>query len=140
HSPPNAWGSNLGGTSIDTADTFLISPAINLAGGNKATLRFWHSYDFSDPTGDDIIDGGELDLVTSSGSQPIPLDAYADVSAGWEEVEIDLSPYLGNVIYLTWHYQVFSFGAGPRPGWLVDDVAVTVESVAHGIIQITNNL
>src|SRR5439155_16456196 len=46
-SPPNAWGSNLGGDFIDTADTFLISPSIDLTGGNHATLRFWEAYDFT---------------------------------------------------------------------------------------------
>jgi hypothetical protein len=50
HSPPNAWGSNLRGDAIDSSETFLISPAIELIGGNSATLHFWHSYDFLMPS------------------------------------------------------------------------------------------
>src|SRR4030095_5591137 len=41
YSPVNAWGSNLDGTPIDHVDTYLVSPAINLTGGNQATLHFW---------------------------------------------------------------------------------------------------
>ena len=36
YSPFNCWGSSLLGENIDTADTFLISPAIELTGGNIA--------------------------------------------------------------------------------------------------------
>jgi hypothetical protein len=140
HSPPDAWGSNLNGDSIDTADTFLLSPAISLVGGNSATLSFWHSYDFSDQSELDLLQGGELLLITSDASAPVTLDTYTDFSSGWEQAQIDLSPYVGRVIYLAWHHQLLSFEALPRAGWLVDDVAVTVTSVAHGTIVITNNL
>jgi hypothetical protein len=47
------------------------------------------------------------------------------------------------VIYLAWHYVYFSldfFELSPRPGWLLDDVSVTVSNVVHGTIVITNNL
>ena len=40
HSPPNAWASNINGDSIDTADTMLVTPAIDLSGGNLATSAF----------------------------------------------------------------------------------------------------
>src|SRR2546425_7129921 len=39
-------------------DALPICPAVDLTGGNVATLRFWHSYDFTDENA--IIDGGEL--------------------------------------------------------------------------------
>src|SRR5258705_548837 len=43
--------------------SFVISPAIDLTGGNEATLRFYQSYDFT--LGGDIdIEGGQLMIVT----------------------------------------------------------------------------
>jgi len=43
-------------------------------------------------------------------------------------------------VYLVWSYVLFSFDAAPRPGWLVDDVSVTVSTVQPGMVRITNNL
>src|SRR5262249_1919422 len=97
HSPPNAWGSNLNGNPIDTAESFLISPALYLTNGNSATLTFWHWYDFSDPNSNDILNSGELDIVTNNSATTIPLAEYADASGGWIQEQIDLTPYVGQI-------------------------------------------
>jgi len=140
HSPINAWGSDLNGDSLDAADTALFSPAINLINGNVATLSFWHSYDFTDQSGSDINQFGELLIVTNSAGNPTTLAQYYDANSGWEQEEIDLTPYLGQVVYLVWHYQLFSIDSAPRPGWLVDDISVTVSNLVTGTIEISNNL
>ncbi|HWI59315.1 MAG TPA: choice-of-anchor J domain-containing protein, partial [Bacillota bacterium] len=142
HSPPNAWGSNLKGGVIDQAETFLISPAIALTGGNVATLRFWHSYDFIAKSDMDIIEYGQLLLITNNdATTPITLATYSDdATPDWEEAEIDLTPYLGHVVYLVWDYELVSFDTFARSGWLLDDVSVTVSTVTPGTIQISNNL
>jgi hypothetical protein len=143
YSPPNAWGSNLNGDAIGYAESFLVSPAIDLSGGNSATLRFWHSYDFSGEN----FDGGELIVVTNNATATLAsygwLANSADDATNWTEKEFDLTPYLGHVIYLAWHYVYYSldfFEPLPRPGWLVDDVSVTMSNVVRGTITITNNL
>jgi len=139
-SPPLAWGSNLDGGSISYAESFLISPAIDLTGGNNATLRFSHSYDFFF-TSWDILNGGELLIITNTALSPVSLAAFADdANFGWEEEEINLSPFTGQVVYLVWYYQLFSFETSPRPAWLVDDISLTVSNVAGGTLQISNNL
>ncbi|MSU59755.1 MAG: hypothetical protein EXS35_16575 [Pedosphaera sp.] len=140
HSPPNCWGSNLGGDSLDYAETFLISPAIQLTGGNTAKLTFWHSYDFSDQTQNDIFQAGTLYIVTGGGSAATALAQYIDANSGWEQEIIDLSPFAGQVVYFVWAYQIVSFDSAPRPGWLVDDVAVTVSNVPPGTVIVTNNI
>ena len=143
YSPPNAWGSNLHGDAVAYAESFLISPAIELTGGNAATLRFWHSYDFSGGN----FDGGELVLVTNSTT--VTLASYgwlanlSNDATNWTAPEFDLTPYLGHVIYLAWHYVYLSLDfleLSPRPGWLVDDVSVTVSNEVRGTIVVTNNL
>jgi len=138
HSPPNAWGSNLNGESIDYVESFLISPAIELTGGNVATLRFWHSYDFLDF--DAILDFGELLIVTNSVSEPVTLAQYFDDVVSWSEEEFDLTPHVGRVVFLVWHYVYFTLESAPRPGWLIDDVSVTVSNAVRGTVVITNNL
>jgi hypothetical protein len=138
HSPPFAWGSNLNGDVIDFVESFLISPAIELTGGNVSTLHFWHSYDFLDF--DAILDFGELLIVTNSVSEPVVLAQFSDDILNWSEEEFDLTPYVGRVVFLVWHYVYFTLDPAPRPGWLIDDVSVTVSSVLRGTVTITNNL
>jgi hypothetical protein len=140
HSPPKCWASNLNGDSLDYTETFLISPAIYLSGGNSARLTFWHSYDFSEQSSGDIFEAGTLYIVTGSGSQSTELAQYVDTNFEWEPESIDLSPYAGQVVYFVWAHQLISLDSAPRPGWLVDDVSVTITNVAGGTINVTNNL
>ena len=135
-----AWASNLQGDPADLIDTFLISPAINLTGGNVARLRFWNAYDFGYDANWDIINGGELLIVTNAVSAPTSLAEYYESNGGWEEEEIDLTPYMGSVVFLIWHHQLLSFESAERPGWAIDDVSVVVTNIPPGTIQVTNNL
>ncbi|HMJ90710.1 MAG TPA: choice-of-anchor J domain-containing protein, partial [Candidatus Acidoferrum sp.] len=138
-SPPNAWGSSLKGDVADTIDAFLISPAIHLTGGNAATLRFNTSYDFSERSSFDLLEFGEL-LVFTNNVGYVTAATFEDISGGWYEEEIDLSPFAGQVIYLVWHHQLLAFDSASRPGWLIDDVSVTMSSTPHGTLRVTNNL
>lgn len=140
HSPPNAWGSNLDGGSIDVADTLLVGPAINLTGGNVATLSFWHSYDFTEKSDSDIYEIGQVLISTNKNAAWVTLREYGEFTAGWEQDEIDLTPYLGHVVQLGWYYGFFTLEGNPRPGWVIDDVSVTVSNLVVGSIQLTNNL
>lgn len=140
NSPVNAWGSNLKGHSLDAAESFLLSPALYLTNGNRATLSFSHSYDFTERSEFDIFEMGELGIVTNVSGQTIPLRQFDGASGGWMDEEVDLSPYMGRVIYLVWHYFLFSLESAPRPGWVVDDVAITVSEVAGGRLEVQSNL
>ena len=140
HSPLACWGSSLMDTYMDYSETFLISPAIHLTGGNSAKLNFWHTYDFTDKTESDIFEAGTLYIVTAGGSQSIPLAQYVDANFDWELETIDLSPYAGQVVYFVWAHQLVAFDIGLRSGWLVDDVSVTITNVLGGVINITNNI
>ena len=138
HSGSNCWGSNLDGGSIVLAESSLISPAVSLAGGNKATLRFWQNYDFSLP---DDFHLAFIEIITNvtTPSQLIAL-LPADYTDGWKPAEYDLTPYLNHVVYIVWHHLLYSEDELPDLGWLVDDVSITVDNVVPGTIQITNNL
>jgi hypothetical protein len=140
HSGANCWGSNLGGGGVSLMESYLISPGIFLSGGNQATLRFWHNYDFL-PQGDSDFQLAAVEIITNVTTSPgLLYQMPEDFSGGWEAFEIDLTPYLGSVVYLVWYHFLFSIDAPTRLGWLVDDVSVTVETIVPGTIQITNNL
>jgi hypothetical protein len=146
HSLPTCWGSNLGGGRLGLAESILVSPGIFLTGGNRVTLRFWHNYDFL--AGESEIEFGEVWLFPDAASSSyVTLATFgtivggdADSSEGWEEVTFDLTPYLGNVVFIAWHYFVFSFDEFERQGWLVDDVSVEVDYQGRGTVVVTNNL
>jgi hypothetical protein len=141
HSPVNCWATNLRGEVNDYADTSLISPAILLSGGNRATVRFWHNYDFFPRSDDfDIVEVGGLYVTTNNGAAWLPLREYSEASDAWEAEEVDLSAYLGRVVRLGWAYGLFSFGSVQHPGWLVDDIAVEVTSFVPGTLVVSNNL
>lgn len=143
HSPPNAWGSNLGGGSISAADSFLISPAFAVPENGITTLHFWHSYDFTPLSDNDIFQSGIVQVVTNSnlGSPIVAATFSDDATLDWEPVDIDLTGYAGQTIFVVWEYQLFSIDSLPRPGWVVDDVSITVSNAPiPSVIFITNNL
>jgi len=120
-------------------DTSLISPAIYLTNGNSASLTFWHAYDFSGG-GDFSIEQAEVQVVVDNGSTLVPLMDFTEFTDGWEPVQVDLTPYVGQVVYLVWEYALLSFDDSSHQGWLIDDVSVSVANVVLGSIQVSNNL
>ena len=139
YSSPNAWGCNLNGDAIDYSDTYLISPTIQLVGGDTATLTFRQYYKI-----EDFIESGTLCLMSDkflSNGVPMLLvltNFYGD-TGGWQLMEVDLSPFVGQVINLVWYYNL-EFGFGDHLGWFIDDVAVTISNTPPGTIVITNNI
>ncbi|MSU35717.1 MAG: hypothetical protein EXS36_11535 [Pedosphaera sp.] len=150
HSGTNCWATNLRGEGVDYALTDLISPAVSLIGGNKATLRFWHNYDFQDVGtggdddggfGDIHIEGAQIALSTDNGGTWNDIYSNQDeTSSGWEEIRVDISKYVGQVVRFRFNYQMFSFNTTDRLGWLIDDVGVEMNAVAETVIRVTNNL
>ena len=142
HSPTNAWASNLNGNFIDVGDTTLASPAIDLSGGTRATLRFWHSYDFTLQSESDIYEFGQVYVSTNNGNAWIQLAEFAESSFGWEEASIDLSAYVGHVVRVGFYYGLFTLEAANHPGWIIDDVSIEVSNGSSTLqfssISITN--
>jgi hypothetical protein len=139
HSGNNVWGSNLNGVPGSYSESALVSPAFLLTGGNRATLTFWHSYDF---TVDATIQSASVQIVTNSQANPVPVATYDGASGGWEQVQIDLTPYVGKVIQIVWFYQVLQVEEVTEPyrGWLVDDVAISMSAENRGTLIVQANL
>ncbi len=139
HSGTNAWGSNLNEIATTMVSSDLVSPVIELIGGNTATLRFWTAYDF---TAEATIESAELWILTNKAPAQIIAATYYDLAANWEEEVIDLTPYVGQIIQLVWHYLLIDISdeINPHPGWLVDDISIEVSTIYRGKIMVTNNL
>lgn len=148
HTGSRVWATNLKGADVDLASSDLISPAISLIGGNQATLRFWQNFDFSvsggtedDPFGDFVLEAAQVAVTKDDGATWQDVYAVGDeFSFGWEEVEVDLSKFLGSVIRLRFNYQMFAFTPGPRLGWLLDDITVGLNVVPETSLTVSNNL
>jgi hypothetical protein len=123
HSGTNAWGSNLDGNEYFIGATSLISPAIRIPSSVQVTLRFWHNYDF---TQSDDSETALLSISTNYGNAWNNLAVFSDSSAGWEEVEIDLTQYAGKVVRLGFYYDLLWLDEVNHPGWLLDDISITV--------------
>ncbi len=140
-SPENAWATSLRGQVADLAESVLLSPGIFLNGGSRITLRFLQNYDFVPSDNPDGFEYGTLELYTNLNTAAIPLAVASDSSFGeWEEMEVDLSAYRGQLIYLAWHYILFTFESTPRLGWMLDDIAITSTNIPTGTVTVTNNL
>jgi hypothetical protein len=81
-----------------------------------------------------------LQIVYNHGTSLAPLADFTELTDGWERVDVNLTPYAGQVVYLIWYYVVFSIDSNYHPGWLVDEVSITTSTVVPGTIVITNNI
>lgn len=139
HSGTNCWASNLRGIPGTYTETALASPAILLTGGNRATLHFWQAYDF---TTDATIESASLQVITNANSPAVTIAQYDGVSDGWEQQDVDLTPYIGQIVQLVWFYQLFDIeeNTATHVGWLVDDVSVELATQDRGTLIVQANL
>jgi len=134
YSPPNCWGTVLGGQYPNSTCETLTSPPIDLDAGALLTFRHWYSTETS-------FDGGNVWISTDNGLSWILLTpvggyptasvsntctgsepVYSGTSAGWVLATFDLSPYAGETVMLRWKFG--SDSSVQYPGWYIDDVTV----------------
>ena len=121
HSGTHAWTDSLGGNYQNNRHVASSSPEINLSRITSATLTFWHRYDFGSG------DAGQLILYHPDHEnpeiwRPEPLRTFTGTNLSWEQVSVDLSPFVGQQIEVAFHLQ--SDASGTADGWYIDDVAV----------------
>ena len=100
--------------------TYLVMPDLQIANeGNAARLTFWSQFDFTndyDKSSVVLIDGeNEIELWTPNA------ETITDLEDIWDEVTIDLTPYMGQTISLA-----FKNEGSNAHGWYIDDVEVEV--------------
>ncbi|MGH9867693.1 MAG: S8 family serine peptidase [Candidatus Polarisedimenticolia bacterium] len=144
------WGTDLTGAYNGGTDATLTSPPIDLRNVSSARLTFWHWYDIFGTEPPNSLDdsawlevqlpGGQVVYVEPIGGYPDATDeqngrplglgtpVYAGMSEDWEKAELDLTPFVGQVIRLRfriWNDQIELIVNGRTgAGWTIDNVEV----------------
>ena len=119
-----AWTDSPSGNYQHDRNVAIWSPVIDLTTATSATLTFWHQYAFgSGDRGNVWVARRDEDRPgwwTTTGSQPI--QTFISTQSTWQQVPIDLTPFVGEEIRLV--FQLLSDEAEAADGWTIDDVAV----------------
>ena len=149
-----------GGTSLDTQTGSLISPVIDLNGVSQAQLRFrtWWEIEGVDVDAYDLM---HVEISTDNGATFNPIDrgllnplndvdgeSWKSYSSGglgqpgvWLDQLFDLSPFVGNMVYLRFRFDTGDALYNGFRGWFIDDVSVTSDPFpAPSITSIVPNV
>ena len=123
---------------MDYTETFLVSPAIQLTGGNAATP----------PSGTTTILARRATPTSSRRSRFYHHRRWQSIHSAcairgcqlWFRNKRRLiSPRTGQAVYFVWSHQLVSFDDIAERRLVADDVSVSITNVAGGVINITNN-
>jgi hypothetical protein len=140
-SPPHVWGTSLDGREAGVGESVLVSPGIYLTGGSRIMLRFRQNYDFIPSDNSEAFEFGIVEIYTNLNAAAVPVATVSDSSLGqWEDMEIDVSAFREQLIYVAWHYALFAFDNASRFGWMIDNVSVSATNIPSGTVTVANNL
>ncbi|WP_100011285.1 S8 family peptidase [Lentibacillus sediminis] len=111
----NVYATNLDGTYDSNSNTTLMMPPIDLPEG-ESYLQFAQWYNIEDGW-----DYGHV-FISTDQEEWLQLMEMTDVTDGWENVEIDLSEYSGQRVYIG--FNLTTDGSIVRDGLYIDDVAL----------------
>ena len=119
-----AWTDSPGGHYQNDRNMNALSPVINLTAVPTATLTFWHRHAFGKG------DKGNVWVSRSGGregkkgwwSEGAPLRTFSGMQPTWQQVSLDLTPFVGEQIRLT--FQMVSDASETADGWTIDDIVV----------------
>ncbi|MGP0584165.1 S8 family serine peptidase [Paenibacillus timonensis] len=126
YSGDKVYASNLTGSYASGADSFLLTPPIDLTDSPRgALLSFKHWYDLE--AGRDF--GTVYIASLDSDYAFVPLAEFTGTSGGWKTQYLDLRDYAGQQIYL--QFGLGSDGSVQKAGWYLDDLSLqTPDAIA----------
>ncbi|WP_157087645.1 S8 family serine peptidase [Oceanobacillus damuensis] len=114
------YATNTDGAYTNNEDSTLMMPPIDLPEG-ESYLQFSHWYNI-----ERNWDYGHVYISTDQNSWT-QLLRITDVNNEWETVEIDLSEYAGDRVYIA--FNLDTDGSVLRDGWYIDDVGLSDTSL-----------
>ena len=143
YSGSKVWGTILNGDYNNTSQSRLILSGINLPDVDSLRLAYRQWFSFQNIASGEYHDGGNLKIWLSSTDSTIltPTPGYdfpmstwnrlipeQNAFAGlnqrkwWHEVEVDLTPWAGETVDISWDFG--SSSVNTQVGWYIDDVAI----------------
>ena len=131
NSPNNAWYyGRLGFWDYNVGQNtgWLISPSIAVCSATSATLSFYSWYETDpNPLIVNDVDQKFVEISTNSGASWAPLYQLtipANPMSTWQEIQIDLSAFVGQTIQLRWRFDTVDGSANTFEGWYIDDIEI----------------
>jgi hypothetical protein len=131
-----------GNYNVGTNEGFFVTPPVDLRGSSlNATLAF--SY-FMQVQTNELRDLATVEISTNAGLSYVILakasgtpdtNFVKDTKGKWQRATFDLTPFVGNVILLSWHFNSVDSLLNATEGWYVDDIVVTLGSNPASVIQ-----
>lgn len=132
HSGQQCMGNGFNGGYPNHADSWLLSPSVDLTSLNSATLSFW-VYDWvANPNAYNLQDPLWVELSTDDGQTFKPIcskmggvngDSTIPSVGGWAHIHLDLTPFVGNArVRIRFRFQ--SNSGLTMPGCYLDDIEV----------------
>ncbi|MGM9921482.1 MAG: S8 family serine peptidase [Bhargavaea sp.] len=128
----NVYATNLAGQYANRMNATLVMPPVDLPEGNSyLQFKHWHNFEQSTSTGR-AWDYGHV-VISTDYENWTQLHMVQGQSDGWTDVEVDLSEYAGQRVYIG--FNAYSDGSVTRDGWYLDDVALsdTSESTSAAV-------
>ncbi|SDK26509.1 S8 family peptidase [Sediminibacillus albus] len=112
----NVYGTNLSGDYENNSNMTLVMPPVEIP-DEQTFLQFksWHNLENN-------YDYGHI-VVSSDLENWEQVEEFNGETDGWTNVEVDLSDYSGESVYVGFH--VDTDGSVVREGWYIDDVLIT---------------
>lgn len=119
YSGDKVYASNLTGSYASGADSYLLTPPIDLTDSPRgALLSFKHWYDLEASRDFGTVYIASLDTDYAF----VPLAEFTGTSGGWKTQYLDLREYAGQQIYL--QFGLSSDGSVQKAGWYLDDLSL----------------
>ncbi|MEJ5268208.1 MAG: choice-of-anchor J domain-containing protein [Bacteroidales bacterium] len=110
---------NYNGANSD--DGWLITPAIQLPTNQNINLSFWSYNSFPTWYGENSV------WVSTTGTDPSDFTKIwqpSSVTDSWEQTNLDLSSYAGEIVYVAFRYAGYDAHA-----WYLDDINITATPI-----------
>ncbi|KGA97788.1 peptidase S8 [Alkalihalobacillus alcalophilus ATCC 27647 = CGMCC 1.3604] len=122
------YGTDLEADYPNDANMTLIMPPVDLTDGEEAYLQFkaWYNIELN-------YDFGHVFISTDQENWEQAV-RFNGVSSDWEDVEIDLTEYDSDRLYVA--YNLATDFSVVRPGLYIDDVTITSESSGSSAAQL----
>lgn len=127
HSPTHSWWYGLEATgNYSTGEAIsgtLTSPPISIpASAPEPALQFWSWYETE--TSSTTYDIRRVEISTDGETFPAGEQLWGEPMRSWQHHEIDLIDYVGNTIWVRFHFDTVDSYYNDYRGWYIDDVVV----------------